>query len=302
MASPTARTTLERLTAAIEHATWLDAPAEKAVSLLRRVLPSRGPIRDAASGTPIGHPAHPALVVMPIGAWSAATIFDMLPGRGNHKAARHLVGLGTLSALPSAVAGANDWVDTSGAERRVGAVHATLNAAALVMFFASWLARWRGRQMKGAAFSLAGLGTATASAWLGGHLAYGLGVGVDTTAFQHAPTEWTDVAAESALIDGKPVRVDAHGVPVMLVHRDGRVLALADRCTHRGGPLHEGSLDDNSVTCPLHGSRFSLADGSVCSGPATRPVPTFEVRSVEGRIQVRRSDEPRTLRTRPVGV
>lgn len=301
MASTTART-LERLAATIEQATWLDPPAEKVASVIRRVLPSRGPIRDAASGTPIGHPAHPALVAVPIGTWSAATILDLLPGRTNRAAARRLVGLGVLSALPSAITGANDWVDTSGAERRVGMIHATLNTAALGMFVSGWFARWRGRQLKGAALSVAGLGTATAAGWLGGHLAYALGIGVDTTAFQHAPTEWTDVAAESALAEGKPALVDAAGVPVMLVRRDGRVVALADRCTHRGGALHDGDLDENTVTCPLHGSRFSLDDGSVCAGPATRPVPPFEVRSVDGRIQVRRGDEPRAMRTRPVGV
>ncbi|HEY3089496.1 MAG TPA: Rieske (2Fe-2S) protein [Jatrophihabitantaceae bacterium] len=121
-----------------------------------------------------------------------------------------------------------------------------------------------------------------AAGWLGAHLAYGLGVGVDTTAFQHAPPDWTDVAAELDVVADKPLRADAEGVPVLLLRRDGGVVALADRCTHRGGPLHDGSVEDGTITCPRHGSRFRTDDGTIIAGPATRPAPVFETRVVAG--------------------
>jgi nitrite reductase/ring-hydroxylating ferredoxin subunit len=149
--------------------------------------------------------------------------------------------------------------------------------------------------------ALAGAGLTGAAGWLGGHLAYALGVGVDTTAFQALPGEWTDTCAEADVPGTGGLRVDVAGVPVLLARAGGTVVALADRCTHRGGPLHDGEFADGCVTCPLHGSSFALADGRVRAGPATRPQPTLAVRVESGRVQVRRADEQRSLRTNPVG-
>lgn len=292
---------LDRMAATIERATWIDPAADAVAGFVRRVLP-RGPVRDTASGTPFAHPLHPVLVAGPIGSWSAATYLDLLGGMRHRAAARRLVGLGNLAAVPTAITGANDWAFTQGAERRVGFAHALLNDVALTLFVGSWWARRRGRPVKGIALSLAGTGVMSAAGWLGGHLAYGLGVGVDTTAFQHAPQDWTDVAADADVVEDKLIRADAAGVPVMLVRRGHKVIALADRCTHRGGPLHEGALEDGTITCPLHGSRFGVDDGAVVEGPATRPAPVFEARVTAGRVEVRRSQESRSLRTNPVGV
>ena len=70
------------------------------------------------------------------------------------------------------------------------------------------------------------------------------------------------------------------------------VHALANRCTHRGGPLHEGEVADGQVTCPWHGSRFELSTGSVCAGPAASPQPLYEARAREGQIEVRQVTDP----------
>ncbi|MEP7178500.1 MAG: Rieske (2Fe-2S) protein, partial [Pseudonocardiales bacterium] len=164
----------------------------------------------------------------------------------------------------------------------------------------SWLVRRRGHHLRGVGLSLAGAAVLGGAAWLGGHLAYALGVGVDTTAFQQFPDEWTDVAAESAVPAEQAIEGDADGVRVFLTRYDGRIVALSDRCTHRGGPLHEGSVANGCVNCPWHDSAFALADGAVVRGPATRPQPVAEVRVVDGRVQVRRSSA-RTLRTNPTG-
>jgi nitrite reductase/ring-hydroxylating ferredoxin subunit/uncharacterized membrane protein len=257
-------------------------------------------VRDLASGSPLGHPLHPVLVAIPIGAWTSASILDLTGGDAT--AAKRLIGLGSLAALPTALTGANDWLTTLGGERRVGLVHAALNDTALGLYVSSWLARRRGRRIKGAALALAGAGVLGVAGWLGGHLAYGLGVGVDTTVFQHFPQDWTDVAAEADVPVSQPMLADAAGIPVMLIRQGGTILALGDRCTHRGGPLHEGTVADGCVTCPWHGSQFTLADGSVQHGPATRPEPVAEARVLDGRVQVRRADEPRALRTKPIGL
>ena len=149
---------LDTVAAKIEQAAWLDPAADTIVGIARRVLP-RGPVRDTASGTPLAHPVHPALVAIPVGSWSAATYLDLIGGKRHRQAARQLVGLGNLAALPTAITGANDWAYTQGAERRVGFVHALLNDVALTLFVSSWWARRRGHPLPGIALSLAGPAT-----------------------------------------------------------------------------------------------------------------------------------------------
>lgn len=289
----------ERITEAIEKTSALDSPAGAATGLLNKVLPA-GPVKDLLSGTALGHPAHPLVVTVPIGAWVSASVLDLLGGSSSRVAARKLVAVGALAAVPAALTGASDWADTLGAERRVGAVHALANYTALGLYTASWNARRNGRHAVGVRRALAGAAVLGFSGWLGGHLAYALGVGVDTTAFLTGPPEWTDVAAEADLVEGKPLGVTAGVLPLLLVRHRGELVALNDRCTHRGAPLHEGTLTDGCIQCPWHGSRFSLSDGHVVRGPATRPQPKYELRLHDGRVQVRSSGEQRTLRSNPV--
>jgi nitrite reductase/ring-hydroxylating ferredoxin subunit/uncharacterized membrane protein len=282
----------------VERSAWLDAPAEKVAALVRRLVPS-GVVEDLASGTPSAHPAHPPLTALTIGAFTGASLLDLLGGEP--VAARRLTGIGLLAAIPTILTGANDWLSTAQAERRVGLVHAAVNDVAITLMALGYRNRRRGRHGSGAAFGAAGFVVLSAGGWLGGHLAYALGVGVDTTAFSHLPQDWTDVASADDVPAGTAMQGSAGGAPVLLTRTDAGIVALADRCTHRGGPLHEGELADGAVTCPWHGSRFRLTDGSVTSGPAVRPAPVLETRVVSGRVQVRRPDEPRALRLRPVG-
>lgn len=288
---------LENVTKKIERSTALDSLGEALNKALRKVLPP-GPVEDVLSGTPLGHSLHPALVAIPIGAWSSAVVLDLA---GEDDAARRLIGFGLVAAAPTAASGASDWLTTNSAERRVGLVHALLNYAGIASYAASYVARRKGNRQLGVALSSAGAGFVSTAGWLGGHLSYAQGVGVDTTAFQHFPTEWTDVAARGEVpANGKPIMVEADGVPLMLAEYRDVVVAFADRCTHRGAPLHEGEVRDGCIVCPWHGGEFSLADGSVVSGPPSRPQPVFEVRVRDGRVEVRREEE-RALRKNPVG-
>jgi uncharacterized membrane protein len=168
------RTGLDGVAATVENATALDAPANAVAALVDRLLPT-GPVRALLSGEPLGHPAHPMLVTVPIGSWVAATVLDLT--RGDAKAAQRLVALGCVSALPAVATGANDLLSTSGAQRRVGLVHAALNDVALGCYVASWRARRRGSRLRGSVYALAGAATVSASGWLGGHLSYALGAG-----------------------------------------------------------------------------------------------------------------------------
>ncbi|WP_210508872.1 Rieske 2Fe-2S domain-containing protein [Naasia sp. SYSU D00057] len=289
----------ERVIRAVEEAEFLDAPAGAASRAVTRLLPPGRP-KDLLSGTWLGHALHPALVVVPIGSWAGALYLDLRGRQTDRTGARRLVGMGAAAALPAIAAGVSDWSDTLGAERRVGFVHALVNNTSLLLFTLSWVARRRGNQAAGVGAAVLGAGFLGLGAWLGGHLSYARGVGVDTTAFEVLPEEWTDVAAVDEVTTA-PLVADAGGVAVMLLREGDRIRALQDRCTHRGGPLHEGEIADGCVTCPWHGSRFRLSDGAVVRGPATRPEPAPQVRTVSGRVQVRRfPDEPGSLRQNPV--
>ena len=289
--------TLDAATARIERAKGLDPVADPLAEGVDKLLSPKW-LTNLLSGTAIGHPVHPLLVTIPIGAWTSSVFFDVT---GQEKAADALVGLGVLSALPTAIAGASDWRHTDGAERRVGLVHAIANDVAITAYAASWFARRAGRRKTGIALSLVGATAISVGGWLGGHLSYAMGVGVDTTAFQHGETDWTYLADETDVQPGVLSTADVAGVPVLLTRTDEGIVALADRCTHRGGPLHEGELRDGCVVCPWHGSAFAL-DGAVVEGPATRPQAAYEVRITDGQVFARRAEEPRSLRTNPVGV
>jgi nitrite reductase/ring-hydroxylating ferredoxin subunit/uncharacterized membrane protein len=277
---------LEGLAHTVEN---LDAVDEVAARLQDRVhgVVGRGARRDALTGRWLGHAVHPVLTDLPIGFWTSAFTLDLIGGRRNRAAAQLLVGLGVLAAIPTAASGAADWSETAGKETRVGLVHAALNTSALACFTASWLARRRGHHGRGVLYGIAGSAAATGGGFLGGHLVQRFGLAVDHTTFDDLPGEWTATDPASAWSDGSPRRVDAGGVPVVVV-RDGDIwYGLEARCTHAGGPLDEGEVRDGCVECPWHGSRFRLRDGSVARGPAFAPEPVAEVRVHDGVVEVR---------------
>jgi nitrite reductase/ring-hydroxylating ferredoxin subunit/uncharacterized membrane protein len=281
----------------LESAQPLDKVGQPVNDVAHRLL-RPGRIRDLLSGTAIGHPAHPALVSAPIGCWTGAMVADMF---GERRAGRLLTAAGVLSAVPVAATGLSDWADTTGAEQRVGVVHMALNLTATALYAASWWARARQRDGVGVALGAGGAVVATTAGWLGGHLAYGLGVGVDTNSFEGGPTEWTavdeDRSGQRTLTGGV---VSGVGVVVARPDDAGRPHVLANRCSHRGGPLAEGELVGGCIRCPWHDSEFDLTTGAVRRGPAVVPQAVYEVRgSGEDLLEVRR-DEPRSLRLNSV--
>jgi nitrite reductase/ring-hydroxylating ferredoxin subunit len=179
--------------------------------------------------------------------------------------------------------------------------HLSANLVATALYTGSWWARRRGRPQVGITLGLIGAALVTAAGWLGGHMAYALGVGVDTNAFHGGPEDWTTVAREQTG-NGPVTAGSAAGVSLVVVRTDDdreQPRVLANRCSHRGGPLAEGQLDRGCLQCPWHGSQFDVGNGEVRRGPATMPQPVYEVRTHDGQLQVRR-DEPRSLRTNPV--
>ena len=111
-----------------------------------------------------------------------------------------------------------------------------------------------------------------------------------------AEGEWTSVIGVDALPDGRSTKVEAFGVSVMLYRTGATIYAVASRCTHQGAPLERGLVKANgagpTVTCPAHGSVFSLVDGTVRRGPATLPVHVFETRLNDGAVELRPRVDP----------
>jgi nitrite reductase/ring-hydroxylating ferredoxin subunit/uncharacterized membrane protein len=277
----------------VEQQDWLEPVETGLQNAVSRVYASAGdPGRRAKNflhGVWLGHPLHPVLTDIPIGAWTAALVLDTLEASGHRRyagGADTAIKVGLVGAGAAAVAGLTDWSATDGPARRVGLTHGLLNVTAAALYLASALVR-RDDRPKGRALALAGFAIAGVSAWLGGNLVYGKQIGVNHTAGEPMPEQWTDVAAESDVRENEPVRVMAEGVKVLLVRQRDEIRAIAEVCSHLGGPLAEGKVEGETVVCPWHGSRFCLRDGSVIDGPATHPQPRFEVRIIEGRVQVR---------------
>ena len=272
----------------VEQIHSLDQVAAPLARAVERAAPDGSPINAALSGTAFGHPLHPPLTDVVIGAWTSAVALDWIGGKRGGPAADWLVALGVLSALPTAAAGLNDWATLEGPTRRLGLVHGTTNVVATGLFGTSWLARKAGRRVVGRLLALAGYGTVSVGAFLGGHLSFRRGVGVDHTAFLEAPEDWTAVADESSVKELEPLLVKSAEVEIVLVRERGSLHALLERCAHQGGPLHEGRIEDGCVVCPWHSSRYRLSDGAALSGPTAHPQPAVQVRVRDGKVEVRR--------------
>lgn len=271
--------------AAIE---WLDRTGDRLSDAVHAAIP-HGAVKDGLSGTWLGHRLHPMLTDIPIGSFTSATVLDLVGGSRSRNAADALVAIGVASALPTALAGAADWSDTSGGDKRIGTAHALLNTVGVALYACSLLPRRRRRRAVGTLLGLAGMGAMTAAGYLGGHLSYSRGVGVNQLAFDVPGEDWSPVLDAADLTEGDVLAVDAGELTVLLHRRGERIVAIANRCSHAGGPLSEGTIDPDACTveCPWHHSVFELEDGSVVHGPATARQPTFETRIRAGRIEVR---------------
>lgn len=272
----------------------LDAPGKKLGKGVRSALAYES-FKDVISGTWLGHAVHPMLTDVVIGAFSGATLVDLLAGEDGETASERLILVGIAAYGPTALTGVSDWSDTELGEdhvRRTGLLHATTNAVALSLYVTSLTARRRGSRGAGVALGAAGAGVLMLGGFLGGHLSLRQGVGVNQTIFDPGPTDWTPAADADQLRDGQLTRVVVQDTPVVL-HRDGdRIFAIHDRCSHRGCSLSGGEVKGDEIICWCHGSRFDRRDGAVRQGPATAPQPAFQVRVRDGVVEVRRLSVP----------
>jgi nitrite reductase/ring-hydroxylating ferredoxin subunit/uncharacterized membrane protein len=277
---------------AIERQDFLDQAGDTIQPVIANLFKTAGQdVKNFLHGIWLGHPIHPALSDVPLGSWSTALVFDLMQSISGRKelsrCANIAISVGLVGALGTAMTGLADWSATSGRARKIGLIHGLLNTGATCLYGMSLLFRSRRRSgPTGIGLSLLGYTAATVAAYLGGHLVYDEKIGVNH-ATRDLPKEFVPVCADTDLHEGEMKGVDANGIPVLLVRRHGAIHALANICSHLGGPLSEGTLDEDSVRCPWHGSRFSVCNGNVVDGPAVFPQPCLATRVRNGQIQVR---------------
>jgi len=254
-----------------------------------------------------GRPIHPALSDLPIGLWTGVMVLDVADRdpapRPGIDAAGVLSAAGILASVATAVTGLTDWTVSNDEDRRVGLMHGLLNTAALGLQAASLATRMAGHRSTARALAAASFTVTAGAGYLGGHLVFSKGVMVNRVAWAIGPRRWTRALQEADLPDDTPTAVEAEGRQIMLYRHDGTLYALDNICSHAGGLLSRGPVADLTVTCPLHGSRFALADGRVSRGPASQPQPVLPTRIRNGWIEVRGSQpaprQPAKGRTQP---
>jgi len=245
------------------------------------------------------------LVGFPVAYLLGSTCIDVWARATNRpswfRTARHLNTLGLGAALIAAIPGALDYVFTipphSSAQKRA-TDHMFANLSALMFFAASRVGRvesgrpswWR------IASEVCGSGLMTAAGWMGGTLVYRNQIAVDhryagagrwrtqTIAPARAAAGLVDVGADDQLEPDQMTLLHVGQRRIVIARNGDRYVAFDDRCTHKGGPLSDGSLACGTVQCPWHGSQFDTNTGAVTNGPAESAIQTYVVSQRDGRV------------------
>ena len=103
--------------------------------------------------------------------------------------------------------------------------------------------------------------------------------------------DFVKVAETKDVQASQMIAVEVNGEKICIANVEGRYYAIGNVCTHMGGPLAEGKLEEHVVQCPWHGSRFDTRNGEVVRPPAMRPEPTYEVRVENNGILIKKQNE-----------
>ena len=248
-------------------------------------------VADLLHGTWLGHPLHPLLTDIVLGAWSIGALFDVISvlTRSSEaaKAADSLLTIGTIAAVPTSITGLTDFSTIPKPAASAGLAHAIAMDICLGAYLLSLRARSKGKRGQGLAWSALGMGVMTVGAYLGGHLVFGKRVGVNRLSDTDKAQSWTAVLADGQLPEHEPKEVDVEGQPVLLYRHNGDIFAVSATCPHAEGPLAKGEFNHHHVRCPWHDSVFNLADGGVVHGPSTYPLALYETRVRQGQIEIK---------------
>ncbi len=269
-------------------------------------------LRELLQGRPLGHPLHPLLVHLPIGLLFLTLLLDVVDlffggGEAIVRAAFYSLLVALITALLAAVPGLVDRADIrrDHAARKTANQHMMLNIAAVGFMILSLILRYaalgaENTPMAAALSSLLAVALVGYSGYLGGLLVYDEGIGVgrhnrrrdtpEQTLYPNTipavPGDAVAIARSTELSEGETLRAEVNGFVMAIARVDGQLYAFQEFCTHRYGPLSEGSLQGHEVQCPWHNSCFDMRSGEVTRGPAKVALKTAQVHEADGWIHV----------------
>jgi nitrite reductase/ring-hydroxylating ferredoxin subunit/uncharacterized membrane protein len=260
-----------------------------------RVLGTPGRLlQDFLNGSWLGHSLHAVLVDVVIGGATVAVVLDLLRVlfgvTGLEDATTWTVGLVFLSALGAVVTGLTDYKDTSPDTplRDVGGLHGLINIVATIGFGISLWLRLADGHDAGFWVLLISYLVVSVGGYIGGHMVFKYGYMVNYNAFARGKkaAEFTAVAPAADVPENEPTKVTFGATSIMLVRRGEVVHALKDTCAHLGGPLSQGELKADTITCPWHFSTFRITDGAVLHGPASSRQVSYRARVNDGQVEL----------------
>jgi nitrite reductase/ring-hydroxylating ferredoxin subunit/uncharacterized membrane protein len=266
-----------------------------ATDAVYRVLGRPGKLlQDLLNGSWLGHSLHAVLVDVVIGAATAVLLLDVLRTFFGvdrlEVAATWVLGLATLSALGAILSGLTDYKDTApnSSVRDVAGTHGLINIVATIAFAISLLQRLGDSHDAAFWMLLIGYLIVSLGGYIGGHVVFKYGYMVNRNAFSRGKRarEFTPLMAAAELPEAIPTKAMFGTTAVVLVRRGEVVHALRETCSHAGGPLSEGALDGDTITCPWHSSTFRLADGAVVHGPASSRQVSYRARINGDQVEV----------------
>jgi nitrite reductase/ring-hydroxylating ferredoxin subunit/uncharacterized membrane protein len=265
-------------------------------------------------GRPLGHPVHPLISHLPLGLWLFALGLDIASLAMNDNANWAVRGayfsllIGTAVAIVTVLTGFNDWfsIRDDHPAQKTAILHMLLMLPATLLFLVATVLHYRAIDalqvpVMALVFTAVAYALALVGGYVGGLLVYDDGIAVGRhrrdadlpahTLAEPAASVETDgfapIVPESALAEGATLRAQVQDTVVTLARADGKVYAVQEFCTHRCGPLSEGTIHGGEIQCPWHNSCFDLASGNPTHGPAKVPLKTFDTRIHNGIIQVR---------------
>jgi len=272
-------------------------------------------LKDLLEGKPLRHPIHPMLVHFPIGFLVLSFLLDLVnmafPEVPNLvRGSFYAMLLGIITALLAAVPGFVDYSDIRRDHpgKTTATRHMTLNLMVVAIYgLNSWIRSSALSHPKISLLplllSIIGIGLLSVSGYLGGRLVYDQGIAVgrhkrrtatpqDTlylsTGYLASGAEISFVPVPDAeqLGNGETLRVEIDKLVMTIARIDNQLYGFQEFCTHRFGPLSEGSFHGFNVQCPWHNSCFDIRTGKVTNGPAKVDLKTFKIEMRDGKVGV----------------
>lgn len=101
-----------------------------------------------------------------------------------------------------------------------------------------------------------------------------------------AENAFTRVLSVDEVPPGTKKAIEVAGRSVLICHSNDRLFAVSNICSHANEKLECGRMSRGWIACPVHGARFELASGRAMNPPATRPIATYELRVLDGWIEI----------------